>query len=60
MKHRKYLVGIVTIGAVVGWILGYYAGRMAPGIAWVGLLVLVCVVFAFAFLLKYLESRNIR
>lgn len=55
MRRNRFLVSMVTIGVVVGWVMGYYAG-----VTWWSVLVLFCVVFASAFTLKLVEVRKTR
>ena len=54
VMKKKHLVAMISVGLVFGWVLGYYAGT-----TWLSVVVLLCLVFASAFLLQFLESRGI-
>ena len=58
MKHKRFLIAMIAVGAVAGWILGYFAGKAEGGVGWWGILVLLCVIFASAFLLRLTEIRR--
>ena len=60
MKRKKFLVGMITVGAVVGWIIGYCAGRAPDFSGWWSALLLLCIIFASAFTLRLVEIRRLR
>lgn len=59
MKGRKkFLIGMIAIGVVVGWVIGYYAGRVPDFSMWWSALLLLCIIFASAFILRLAEARK--
>lgn len=57
-SRKKFLVGMITIGVVVGWVVGYYAGRVPDFNVWWSVLLLLCVIVASAFILRLSETRK--
>jgi len=58
MKLKRFLIGMITIGAVVGWIMGYYAGRIPDLSVWWSALLLLCIILASAFILRLVDARK--
>lgn len=52
---RREIVVMVAIGAVIGWVLGYYSG-----VTWASLVVLVCLMLSSGFIYGLLVKRGQR
>lgn len=53
MRHE--IVVMVAIGAVIGWVLGYYSG-----VTWASLVVLICLMLSSGFIYGLLARRGQR
>ena len=58
MKLKRFLIGMITIGVVIGWVMGYYAGRVPDLSVWWSILLLLCIILASAFILKLADMRQ--
>ena len=58
MKLKRFLIGMITIGVVIGWVMGYYAGRVPDLSVWWSVLLLLCIVLASAFILRLVDARK--